>query len=117
VKRTPLVFFLKELKRVYPEFSFKIVKTPVPTIHSSDQPLYGYSHRESIKINGKGVGIEWLPHINDMAEEQLEYILERCKCEVEKLKSNTKKKNHRQRAIKSYKKNTISLPNTASAST
>jgi hypothetical protein len=113
-ERTAL--FLKELKKTYPSLSFEIVRNKINSAFASDQPLYNYSHRESIKVNKENIQIEWLPHIVDMTDEQLEYILERCKREVESFKNPTKKKNITHTAIESYKKNSMPKASTVSSS-
>ena len=74
--------FKARLKNFFPGVQFELVYSPINYKHNRSEKIkaegtFGYHKKESVLVDGKPVGIAWLPHIKDMTESNLNEILKR----------------------------------------
>ena len=77
--------FLKTLKEHFPNHSFKILKKAMAS------PVFGYTERETILVDGTPIKISWNPFISECDEFYFQQILFKCIPQVREVVSKKKK--------------------------
>ncbi len=68
---------IHELQQKFEASSFEIIKLPLAKPMDKLSIYLDYSAKESMTVDGKQLGISWLPHIEDMPESYYGLIFER----------------------------------------